>query len=301
MGSARFWTTAEAVFRLTGATPFEAFPSSTAVLRHRSACPLAVARPVRLPGVATRLASGRARPQGLDPPTSPLRFYDVAAADRPMLPWASGSLLLRVSRSRRTGAPRIPLSPKALRDLGCRRLSRGSTPSVLESRRVQRARRDGSRPTEADRYSAFRRRPRMLRRHPRRGRPREAPKNLASAPRTERRRAHGDRLVALPEQGAAEAASTREGRHQTGWQPSRRPQREHAEASLRHPPKRRLSSPKAEGAGPVPEGAGVGTAEAARLPCAVVPRRSGARGTRPKSGLAHVGPVAGKMVHVKDR
>lgn len=60
-------------------TPFEAFPSLVAVLRHRSLCLLAVV-PIRC---FQRCVT---RPQGFAPPPSPLPIADVAICDQPDTP-----------------------------------------------------------------------------------------------------------------------------------------------------------------------------------------------------------------------
>jgi hypothetical protein len=62
-------------------TPSRAFPSPQAVPRHRGPCPHAVLLDAR--------RSGRSRPQGLAPTTSPLSRSSVAAGSDPLLSWAS--------------------------------------------------------------------------------------------------------------------------------------------------------------------------------------------------------------------
>lgn len=87
--------------------PFEAFPSSKAVPRHRGHCLLAV-EPHTLhpiPSANGRESTARmpeSRPQGLAPSTNPLLSQRVSARRRPMLPWASDPL---EDRQTSLGAP----------------------------------------------------------------------------------------------------------------------------------------------------------------------------------------------------
>jgi len=114
---------------------------------HHDAYPLAVVRPVRLPGVATKLASVRPRPQGVDPPTSPLRFPGIAAGGRPMLPWALDLSCHAVSRSRGSGP--ASRSTRGSCGIGTGGAPEGTPPAATSEEDATRC--DGLQPTEADR------------------------------------------------------------------------------------------------------------------------------------------------------
>jgi len=89
-----------------GATPFEAFPSPTAVPRHRGRCPLAVplrfsllsnARPVK--DVAASFPFLSSRPQGLAPSSSPLCLRDVSATSTPDAPMGFFTFPVHLTRA----------------------------------------------------------------------------------------------------------------------------------------------------------------------------------------------------------